>query len=197
MMHYNPWSDSGFKMELVCIILAPTLICAGIYLTLKHVARTVGPNFSRITPRLYTWIFIPFDVFCLCLQAVGGGVDAAASNTVPVNEKTLKAGNDIIIAGIVLQVVNLAVFGLLSLDFFVTAMKHFRHADSRDSNAALIWYSKRFRIFCVAVTAAYAGILIRCIYRFVSLFFFLTDNDILAVLTKFIYSIAEMAGGWG
>ncbi|CRG85890.1 hypothetical protein PISL3812_02893 [Talaromyces islandicus] len=179
MMHYNPWSDSGFKMDLVCIILAPTLICAGIYLTLKHVARTVGPNFSRIKPRLYTWIFIPFDVFCLCLQAVGGGVDAAASDTRPVNQKTLKAGNDIILAGIVLQVVNLAVFGLLSLDFYVAAMKHFHRSPSssssdQNSSAARIWYSKRFRIFCVAVSGAYAGILVRCIYR-----------------------IAEMAGGWG
>lgn len=171
LMHSNPWSDSGFKMDLVCIILAPTLICAGIYLTLKHVARTVGPNFSRIKPRLYTWIFIPFDIFCLCLQAIGGGVDAAASDTTPVNEKTLKAGNDIIIAGIVLQVVNLAVFGLLSLDFFVAAKKHFNHTSStefvQNSSAARIWYSKRFRIFCLAVTGAYAGILIRCIYRFV------------------------------
>src|SRR3981189_3647016 len=108
-------------MDLVCIILAPTLVCAGIYLTLKHVARTVGPNFSRIKPRLYTWIFIPFDIFCLCLQAVGGGGDAAASNTDVVDESKLKAGNDIIIAGIVLQVVNLAVFGALSLDFFLRA----------------------------------------------------------------------------
>jgi hypothetical protein len=171
-MHSNPWSDPGFKMDLVCIILAPTLICAGIYLTLKHVARTVGPNFSRIKPRLYTWIFIPFDVFCLCLQAIGGGVDAAASDTTPVNEKTLKAGNDIILAGIVLQVVNLAVFGLLSLDFFVAAKKNFHNAspELQNSSAARIWYSKRFRIFCLAVTGAYAGILIRCIYRFVSLF---------------------------
>ncbi|KAH8692731.1 putative RTA1 domain protein [Talaromyces proteolyticus] len=176
LMHSNPWSDPGFKLDLVCIILAPTLICAGIYLTLKHVARTVGPSFSRVTPRLYTWIFIPFDVFCLCLQAVGGGVDAAASNETPVDAKRLKTGNDIILAGIVLQVVNLAVFGLLSLDFFLAATKHFHNAspELRSSEEARIWYSRRFRIFCGAVSGAYAGILIRCIYR-----------------------IAEMAGGWG
>jgi hypothetical protein len=154
-------------MDLVCIILAPTLICAGIYLTLKHVARTVGPNFSRIKPRLYTWIFIPFDIFCLCLQAVGGGVDAAASNTDIVDESKLKAGNDIIIAGIVLQVVNLAVFGALSLDFFLRARSHFRSASEAVQTSAegQIWFSRRFRIFWGSVACAYAGILIRCIYR--------------------------------
>jgi hypothetical protein len=169
LMHSNPWSDPGFKLDLVCIILAPTLICAGIYLTLKHVARTVGPDFSRITPRLYTWIFIPFDVFCLCLQGVGGGVDAAASDKTPVDAKTLKTGNDIIIAGIALQVVNLAVFGLFSLDFFIAARKHFKNPSEkvRNSVEAQIWYSRRFRVFCSAIACAYAGILVRCIYRYV------------------------------
>ncbi|KAL1964109.1 hypothetical protein VTN77DRAFT_7527 [Rasamsonia byssochlamydoides] len=173
IMHHNPWSSTGFKIQIVCIILAPTLICAGIYLTLKHVARTVGPDLSRLKPRFYTWIFIPFDVFCLCLQAIGGGVDAAGSSADNVNEHELKVGNDIIIAGIVLQVVNLAVFGLLSLDFFWHARRHFSSGD-HSSPEAKVWHSKRFRIFCTAVACAYTGILIRCIYR-----------------------IAEMSGGWG
>ncbi|KKA19632.1 RTA1 domain protein [Rasamsonia emersonii CBS 393.64] len=175
MLHHNPWSSNGFKIQIVCIILAPTLICAGIYLTLKHVARTVGPDLSRLKPRFYTWLFIPFDVFCLCLQAIGGGVDAAASSSGNINENQLRVGNDIIIAGIVLQVVNLAVFGLLSVDFFWRAKSHFRrNSCSSTSPGAEIWHSKRFRIFCTAVTGAYTGILIRCIYR-----------------------IAEMSGGWG
>lgn len=171
-MHYNAWSDSGYKMDLVCIILAPTLVCAGVYLTLKHVARTVGPNFSRITPRLYTWIFIPFDIFCLLLQAAGGGVDAAAADETPVNETTLKDGNNIMIAGIALQVVNLMVFGLFSLDFFRSARKHFRSPEPkvRDSPSAQIWFSRRFRVFCAAFVADYVGILIRCIYRLVFAF---------------------------
>lgn len=168
ILHRNPWNSDGFKIQIVCIILAPTLICAGIYLTLKHVARTVGPELSRLKPRLYTWIFIPFDVFCLSLQAVGGGVDAAASSSKDnVNFTLLKVGNDIIIAGIVLQVVNLAVFGLLSLDFFWRARRFFRGDSQNSSLGAQIWHSKRFRIFCTAVTCAYAGILIRCIYRWV------------------------------
>ncbi|KAL1973990.1 hypothetical protein VTN31DRAFT_5550 [Thermomyces dupontii] len=176
-MYYNPWSES-FKTQLVCIILAPTLLCAGIYLTLKHVARAVGPTLSRIRPRLYPWIFLPFDIFCLCLQAIGGGIDAAATaNPDNVNFGMLDVGNGIIIAGIVLQVVNLAVFGALSADFFYAAWKHFRSTSPSDGDedpGRQIWTARRFRIFCSSIAAAYVGILARCIYR-----------------------IAEMAGGWG
>ncbi|OKL60274.1 hypothetical protein UA08_04100 [Talaromyces atroroseus] len=180
LLHYNAWNLSGFKMDLVCIIIAPTLICAGIYLTLKHVARTVAPTHSRITPRLYTWIFIPFDVFCLLLQAAGGVVDAAAADSSTMNESLLKTGDNIMIAGIALQVVNLIVFGLFSLDFWVASRKHFKGLAQKDSTSAeasaeaRIWFSRRFRVFCAAVACAYAGILVRCVYR-----------------------IAEMAGGWG
>lgn len=178
-MYYNPWSDS-FKTQLVCIILAPTLLCAGIYLTLKHVARVVGPTLSRIRPRLYPWIFLPFDIFCLCLQAIGGGIDAAATaNPDDVNFRMLDAGNGIIIAGIVLQVVNLAVFGALSADFFYAAWKHFRStspaASGEDEDPGRqIWTSRRFRIFCSSIAAAYVGILARCIYRYAPI---VSDGD--------------------
>jgi hypothetical protein len=166
MMHYNPWSSDGFKLEIVCIILGPTLICAGIYLTLKHIALTVAPTISRLKPRLYTWIFIPSDVFCLLLQAVGGSVDAIADDAKTVDLNKLRVGNNIIIAGIALQVAVLVSFGVLSLDFFYHARLHFRRPDTDSStHAARVWFSKRFRIFCTAITCAYGGILIRCIYR--------------------------------
>ncbi|KAL1857972.1 hypothetical protein Plec18167_001623 [Paecilomyces lecythidis] len=175
ILHYNAWSSNGFKIQIVCLILAPTLICAGIYLTLKHIALAVGPHLSRLNPRLYTWLFIPFDVFCLVLQGVGGGVDASAET----HPKLLKTGNNIIIAGIVLQVVILSIFGLLSLDFFWRASRY--HGGNQDgdvtgkkSEQARVWREKKFRIFVGSVSLAYFGILIRCIYR-----------------------IAEMAGGWG
>ena len=153
-------------MQVVSIILAPTLICAGIYLTLKHIALAVAPTVSRFKPRLYTWIFIPSDVFCLILQAIGGGVDAAADNPTTHNPSELHTGNSIIITGISLQVFVLTIFGLLSLDFFYRARLHFRRQDTESSALATqVWYSNRFRIFCTAITCAYGGILIRCIYR--------------------------------
>ncbi|KAL2222985.1 putative RTA1 domain protein [Thermoascus aurantiacus ATCC 26904] len=181
LLHRNPWSLDGFKVQIVCLILAPTLICAGIYLTLKHVALAVGPGLSRLQPRLYTWIFIPLDVFCLVLQGVGGSVDASAET----DPERLRIGNNIIIAGIVLQVAVLSGFGLLSLDFFWRVRRHHHHQQQQQCHSPVdndtestttrrrVWKDPRFRIFCTSVAAAYLGILTRCIYR-----------------------IVEMAGGW-
>lgn len=207
-MHHNPWSSAGFKIQIVCLILAPTLISAGIYLTLKHIALAVGPHLSRLNPRLYTWLFIPFDIFCLVLQGVGGGVDASAE----VHPDLLKTGNNIIIAGIVLQVVILSIFGLLSLDFFWRAHKYHAKAAGVDgeseseSEQAKVWRDKKFRMFVIAVSAAYFGILVRCVYRFVSFPLFCLVMFMGYAYSRFCIecgkltsfnSIAEMAGGWG
>ncbi|EAU39571.1 conserved hypothetical protein [Aspergillus terreus NIH2624] len=101
LMHHNPWDEDAFKLQIVCLVLAPTFVAAGIYLTLKHIILSLGPEHSRLQPRLFTWIFIGCDIGSLILQAAGGGVAAAAGNT---NVKLLNAGNNIIIAGIAFQV---------------------------------------------------------------------------------------------
>ncbi|KIH88818.1 RTA1 domain protein [Sporothrix brasiliensis 5110] len=174
-LHANPWDQSAFETQICAIILAPTLICIGIYLTLQHVCLALCPALSRIRPTLYPWVFVPLDVSCLLIQAAGGAIAASAGYT---NTKLLNAGNRLIIAGIVLQVVVLAFFGLASLDYFIRVKAWIAGRDRRGrqpTEAALaLWHHRRFRTFIIAVTIAYGCILIRCIYR-----------------------IAEMAGGWG
>lgn len=36
MLHNDPFSDSGFKLQIVLLTLAPAFFAAGIYLQLKH-----------------------------------------------------------------------------------------------------------------------------------------------------------------
>ncbi|KJK95686.1 hypothetical protein H633G_00506, partial [Metarhizium anisopliae BRIP 53284] len=85
----------------------------------------------------------------------------------------LEGGNRAIIAGVVLQVLVLAVFGALAADYLARAARHMRSADATAPELAL-WHDVKFRAFALGVTGAYVAVLIRCIYR-----------------------IAEMAGGWG
>ncbi|KAK1089927.1 hypothetical protein LTR48_009310, partial [Friedmanniomyces endolithicus] len=54
MMHANPWSQAGFKVQICCLVLAPSFLAAGIYLTLKHLVIFFGAEKSRIRPGLYT-----------------------------------------------------------------------------------------------------------------------------------------------
>ncbi|TDZ24600.1 Sphingoid long-chain base transporter RSB1 [Colletotrichum orbiculare MAFF 240422] len=163
------WTGA-FQTQICTIILGPTFICAGIYLTLKHVSQNLNPELSRIRPRLYPLIFLPADLTCLIIQAIGGGIAAAAGQT---NKKLLDGGNQAIIAGIVLQVVVLMLFGVAGADYWIRLRKWARTGSGRPEQLAL-WNDKKFRMFIYGIAGAYACVMVRCIYR-----------------------VAEMAGGWG
>ncbi|RHZ47503.1 hypothetical protein CDV55_101538 [Aspergillus turcosus] len=167
-MHSNPWNSSAFKLQIVCLVLAPTFVAAGIYLTLKHIILALGPEHSRLKPQLFTWIFIGCDVGSLILQAAGGGVAAAAGST---DRKLLQAGDDIIITGIAFQVATMSVCGLLGLEFFI---RYWRRGPGFASEKALTSLGRNIKWVIVAEVLAYFTVLIRCVYR-----------------------IPEMAGGWG
>lgn len=103
MLHHNPWDGNGFDIQICCLIIAPAFIAAGIYLNLKHIVLEVGPSFSHLRPKFYTWIFILCDLFSLILQGTGGGVAATADD----GSSFQKVGNDLMMAGIVWQVITL------------------------------------------------------------------------------------------
>ncbi|KAK4149337.1 RTA1 like protein [Chaetomidium leptoderma] len=169
----NPWNGDAFKIQIVAIVLGPTLVCIGLYLTLKHAVTALNRSLSRVAPRLYPLFFVPADVSCLVIQAIGGGIAASAG---PGKLDLLQHGNRTIMAGIVLQVVVLLCFGTLSGDYLFRAGRYFRSgnvAPEYQAGAAL-FVDKKFRTFIWAMGVAYAALLIRCIYR-----------------------IAEMQGGWG
>ncbi|CEI68899.1 hypothetical protein FVEN_g11967 [Fusarium venenatum] len=169
-MNPNPWKQSAFQTQICCIIIAPTFICAAIYLTLKHVALALNPSLSRFHPRWYPRVFLPADLSCLIIQAIGGGIAAAAKRDQP---DLATNGNRTIIAGVVLQVVVLLAFGTMGADYYLRVKKYI-HSPEVAPDSLRVWQDKKFRLFGIAVTVAYFSILTRCIYR-----------------------IAEMAGGWG
>lgn len=171
LLHKNPWDQSAFQLQICAIILAPTFICVSIYLTLKHAALALNPSLSRIPAVWYPRIFLPADLSCLIVQAIGGGIAAAAGKTKPELQKT---GNRAIIAGVVLQVLVLAFFGIMGTDYLVRVTKWLKTPEAQGTQGQRTWQDGKFRRFLYAVIGAYLAVFIRCIYR-----------------------IAEMAGGWG
>jgi hypothetical protein len=162
-MHKNVWDGPGFKLQITALVLAPTLLCAGIYLTLKHLALSLAPSLSRVKPRFYPLFFLPADVSCLVLQAIGGGVAASASGDDP---QVSEHGNRLIIAGIALQVVVLLLFGVVGGEFLWRVRAEVRRGDdSRLVDGGLVWGKKRVRVFIWAVVGAYFAVLVRCVYR--------------------------------
>lgn len=214
LMHGNPFSNAGFEMQICCLIMAPAFISAAIYvsllspntrnthiaclsvstmagsvgrrsthvlfsdlspkppltppsqLTLKHLTLTFGPQLNRFPARYYTWAFISADIFSLVLQGSGGGIAATANP----GSSLLNVGTDLMLTGIVLQVITLLIFGGLAADF---ALRLSRDGTPFTIEAATLKNQRSFRLFLGGLALAFLAVFTRCVYR-----------------------IAEMAGGW-
>ena len=167
MLHSNPWSSNGFEIQICCLIIAPAFIAAGVYLTLKHIALELGANFSRIRPKFYTWIFCLADLLSLIIQGTGGGIAATADS----GSNMQNVGNDLMMAGIVFQVVTLLIFGAMVSNY---ALRVYAHRSQLEPSAIKLMNATRFKLFVGGLTLAYITIFTRCIFR-----------------------IGEMANGWG
>ncbi|KAI5367330.1 Putative RTA-like protein [Septoria linicola] len=171
IMHYNPWHDNGFKIQICCLVLAPSFLAAGIYLTLKHIVLELGPEKSRLKPKLYTWIFITCDVFSILLQAAGGGIAASGTGNL------VNIGNSVIIAGIAFQVATMFVCLLLAADFAFALYRSRTYRDEAQEKAlphATSVPRRGFHYYLGCTSVAFLAIFIRSVYR-----------------------LPEMAGGWG
>jgi hypothetical protein len=55
LMSWNDqWSQNGFLIQIVCLTIAPAFMAAGLYLCLRRIVYTFGPENSRIKPETYT-----------------------------------------------------------------------------------------------------------------------------------------------
>ncbi|ETN42718.1 uncharacterized protein HMPREF1541_01876 [Cyphellophora europaea CBS 101466] len=166
IMHDNPWDEPGFMLQIITLTFSPAFNSAAIYLTLKHVALRFGSFASRIPPRFYPWGFISADFVALLLQSAGGGIAASADDDLDLQE----VGDGLMIAGVVFQVVTLAVFGAMIIDY---TYRRYKSPEPLSRKATETWTDTKFRIFAASLITLYTAILIRCVYR-----------------------IAELAGGW-
>ena len=158
ILHNNPFSSGGFQIQICCLIISPAFISGGLYLTLKHLVRCFGQERSRLPARLYTWIFISCDLLSLVMQGAGGGIAATAK----AGSSALDTGTNLMIAGIVFQVVVLAVFGLLVVDYL---LRTWAARSQLSGEAAGLAHAPLFRCFLGAIVVAYFGVLTRSIYR--------------------------------
>lgn len=153
-------------MQIACLTFAPAFLAAGIYFTLSRIVVTFGRDNSRLAPLWYPRIFIPCDVLSLLFQAVGGGIAAAAET-----EAASDLGTNIMIVGLVLQVVTLTIFISLAADFSIRTWRRIRVMGDAalDPRFATLRTSGPFRSFLVALAVATLCIYTRCVYRIAEL----------------------------
>jgi RTA1 like protein len=93
-----------------------------------------------------------------------------SGTTLAASASSSNIGNDIILVGLISQVITLSIFGLLTMDVSTRIIKH---KGDFSPTAKEVHCSRHFRGLPGATLVAYLFILIRCVYR-----------------------IPEMSGGW-
>lgn len=151
-------------MQIICLTIAPALMAAGIYLCLSRIVETFGMENSRLKPRSYPQIFIPCDFLSLVLQAAGGGIASVKT----LNNEDPKLGNNIMLTGLVVQVVTMLAFILLAVDFAIRTMRRIAQLDTQaalDPRHAKLRQSWKFKGFLISLSISTLCIFTRCVYR--------------------------------
>jgi hypothetical protein len=170
MLINDPWDFAAFAMQMCCLIVGPAFIAAAMSVTFKHMIEYVGANHSFIKPRLIPWIFVGTDFASIAVQGLGGGIASAGSNGPGGNRNLLTIGDNLLLAGVAFQVVNMALCGFAML-FYVWRYKkakkagtHQKDTDYQHDHAHPIRV-KKFHTFIWLLVVAYVAVLARCSYR--------------------------------
>jgi hypothetical protein len=103
-----------YIIQSIFLLLAPVLFAASLYMTLGRLIRAVqAERCSIIPPRWLTKIFVFGDVFSFLIQGGGAGL------MVQGKADSMKTGQNVVVGGLVLQVIMFAVFIVTGLHFNV------------------------------------------------------------------------------
>ncbi|TKA57294.1 hypothetical protein B0A55_11540 [Friedmanniomyces simplex] len=166
LLHNDPFSELGGKLDVILLTVAPAFLSAGLYFTLNTAMLAFGQHLSRMSPARCAYSFLICDMVSIILQGAGGAISAFATH-----KSLLNLGVNVMIAGLISQVVTLAVFLGLVIDYTVRCRRSIH--DLNPGSLKLV-NSTRFQLFAAAVATAFLCIFIRCCYR-----------------------VAELWGGWG
>lgn len=126
LAHNNKESVPIYTMQSLCLLLAPILFAASIYMILGRIVRVVhGEEYSLIRVNWLTKIFVGSDIFCFMIQGAGGGMLSTANT-----KSAVDRGNNIILGGLILQI--------LIFLFFLTVAFTFQRRMQRQPTAAAL-----------------------------------------------------------
>lgn len=157
ILHNNPFSEAGFLQYLVTMTIAPAFLTAAIYLCLGRIVNVYGAHLSYFKPRTYTIVFCTFDFICLLLQAAGGAIASTAED-----EDGSDLGRNIMIAGLIFQVVALGLFMLVGGYYAFCVYKGRGTWNQKYLDLVNTWL---FKAFPIGLGVATLTIQIRSIYR--------------------------------
>ncbi|KAL6874706.1 RTA1 domain-containing protein [Trichoderma novae-zelandiae] len=170
------WTETPYLVQTMFILLAPALFAASVYMSLGRIIELVdGEKHAIIKRRWLTKIFVIGDVICFLLLAGGGGMLASAKD----NKSAFDTGNNIIIVGLVLQ--------LLWFGFFVVIALVFHRRMNLAPTARSHQPDIRWRSYLHALYVASTLIIIRNIFRLIE--YCEGSNGYLLTTEAFVYCL--------
>ncbi|KAJ5213314.1 hypothetical protein N7449_000483 [Penicillium cf. viridicatum] len=147
------YSTVLYALQSLFVLLAPSLFAASIYMILGRIIRLLdGDSRSLIRATRLTKIFVLGDVLAFFIQSGGGGIMSSAKSA-----STLKLGEDVIIVGLIVQIIF---FG-----FFVVVSVIFHKRMASDPTSAAMATSVDWHRYMLVLYFASALIMNRCLYR--------------------------------
>ncbi|KAF9004321.1 RTA1-domain-containing protein [Cyathus striatus] len=111
---FDPNARMPYIIQSSVTVLAPTPLIGANFIIMGRIIRRLGPAYSRLSPKLYSTIFLSCDILALLIQGTGGGMAASASS----GNGSATTGSDIILFGIVFQLVMVTVYLIVGAEFF-------------------------------------------------------------------------------
>ncbi|KAK3693198.1 RTA1 like protein-domain-containing protein [Podospora appendiculata] len=149
------WTLGPFIMQTLLILLGPTLYAASIYMVLARLIRLLDAHqYSLVRTSWLTTIFVSGDVLSFITQGAGGGI---LSNADTQSRRDL--GNNIILAGLGIQVVFFGLFIITTVMFHIRIT---RKPTQRTYSVTTPWQQ-----FIMALYAASILIMVRSIFRMI------------------------------
>ncbi|KAK0222325.1 RTA1 like protein-domain-containing protein [Armillaria fumosa] len=113
----SPSLSNPFMIQITATIIGPTPLVAANFIILGAIIRILGPAYSRLSPRAYSIIFVSCDILSLVIQGGGGGIASSASDRNDL--QGAKLGSNVMLAGIVFQLVVITFYAILACEFLV------------------------------------------------------------------------------
>ncbi|KAJ7064293.1 RTA1-domain-containing protein [Mycena amicta] len=164
----SPHEANPYMMQITTTIISPTPLIAVNFIVLGRIIRRLGPCYSRLTPRAYTRIFLTCDMISLLIQAAGGGIAASTNPRKPNAAKTQNLGGNIMLVGIIFQLLSLCVYSFFGLQF-IRNYRASRPARPMISSTERGVLTGRIRLMLWALVVSTSVLLVRSVYRTIEL----------------------------
>ncbi|KAI0778233.1 RTA1 like protein [Trametes elegans] len=115
---YQPLEKAPYMAQIVTLIISPTPLIGALFITFGRMSARLGQQYGRISSGLYSKIFLSADIFALVVQSAGGGIAATSDD-----KDTSRMGSNIMLAGVIFQLVSLSFFCVLFAEFMFRRIK--------------------------------------------------------------------------